>query len=53
MSYLHSIFVIGGRKDLLNDELPCSGNNDRVVSKVSMFEQNTIILFVDADSILD
>lgn len=53
LTYLNSIFVVCGSENLLNDQFPRSRNNDRLVSKVSMLEQNAIVFFVDANGVLD
>jgi hypothetical protein len=50
---LNSIFVVGGSEDLLDDELACAGNSDRLVSEVRVLEENAGVLLVDADGVLD
>lgn len=50
---LASILVVGGSKDLLDDELASTGDGDGVISEVSVLEENTVVLLVNADGVLD
>lgn len=50
---LHGIFVIRRSEYLLDDELSSASHNDRIIPEISMFEKDAIVLFVDANSILD
>ena len=50
---LDSVFIVGGSKDVLNDQLSCSCHDDRLVSEVRVLEEDAIIFLVNADGILD
>ena len=50
---LHGIFIICRSEYLLDDELSSASHNDRIIPKVGMLEQDAVVLFVDADGILD
>ena len=52
-TYLNSIFVVGGRENLLENELSCPGHNRRVVSEVGMLEKKPVVFLVDANRVLD
>ncbi len=47
------VFVIGGGKDVGDDQFAATGGDDGVVPEVSVFEEDTSVLFVDADGVLD
>lgn len=50
---VHTIFVIRGSENVGDDELAASGDNDRIIAEVSVLEQNSSILFVNADGVLN
>jgi hypothetical protein len=50
---LDGVFVIGSRKDLLDDELASARDNNRVVTEISVLVKNAGILLVYADGVLD
>lgn len=47
------VLVVGGREDLLDDELAAPRDDDAVVAEVGVLEQDTRVLLVDADGVLD
>lgn len=49
----HHVLVVGGREDLLDDELAAARHNDGVVAEVGVLEQDAGVLFVDADGVFD
>lgn len=50
---IDAIFIVGGGEDVRDHELAASRDDDAVVTEVGVLEQNTRVLFVNADSILD
>ena len=50
---VHAVLVVGGREYVRNDQFSPSGNDHGVVAEISMFEQDSGILLVDANGILD
>ncbi|KAJ8104750.1 hypothetical protein OPT61_g10590 [Boeremia exigua] len=50
---VHAVLVVGGGEDVRDDELAGAGDGDAVVAEVGVLEQNTGILLVDADGVLD
>lgn len=52
-AYLNSIFVVGGSKDLLNNELAGAGNDAGFVSEIGVLEQNAVIFFMNTDGVFD
>lgn len=49
----HHVLVVGGREDLLDDELAAARYDDRVVAEVGMLEQDAGVLLVDADGVFN
>ena len=47
-----TIFVIGGSKDVRDEELATSGYDDRIVMEVCMLEENPTVFFVNANCVL-
>ena len=52
-THLYSILVVGGSKDLLHNQLSRPSDDDGLVSKVPVLEQNPAVLLVDTDGICD
>lgn len=50
---LDGVLVVGSSEDLLDDQLAGTGDNNRVVTEVGVLEEDTGILLVDADGVLD
>lgn len=50
---LAGVLVVGGSEDLLDDELAGSCDGDGLVSEVGVLHQDSVVLFVDADGVLD
>lgn len=50
---LDSILVVGRRENLLENKLAGPSHNCRIVSKVRVLEKKTVVLLVDANSVLD
>ena len=48
-----AVFVICSGENVRDNELSAAGNNDRIVTEVSVLEQDACILLVNANSILD
>ena len=50
---VYAVLVVGGCEDVRDNELPCSRDRDAIVAEISVLEQDTAILLVNADSVLD
>jgi hypothetical protein len=48
-----AVLVVAGGEDLANNQLASTSSGRRLVTEVSVLEQNSIVFFVDADCILD
>lgn len=48
-----AVFVVGGSEDVRNDELTSSSDDDRIITEVSVLEQDACIFFVNANCVLD
>ena len=49
---VHAVLIVGGSEDVGNDQLPATGHNDRLVPKIGVLEQDTSVLFVNANRVL-
>lgn len=52
-THLNSIFIVGGGEDLLDNQLPCSGDDHGFVPEVRVLKQDAAILLVNADGVLN
>lgn len=50
---VHTVLVVGGGEDVRNDQLSSTCNDHGIVAEIGVFEENTGVFFVDADSVLD
>jgi hypothetical protein len=50
---VNTVLVVRRCEDVRDDELATSCYNDRIVTKISMLEENAGIFFVNANGILD
>src|ERR1700704_3427266 len=50
---IDTVLIICCREDVGNNEFSAPGNNNRVVAEVAMFEENTCVFLMDANSILN
>lgn len=50
---VHTVLVVCGGEDVRDDEFSTTGDNDGIVTEISVLEQNASIFFVNANSILD
>lgn len=50
---VHAVLVIRSGKDVRDEKLATTSNNDRVISKVGVLEEYPGIFFMDTDGILD
>lgn len=48
-----AVLVVGGSEDLGDDEFAGASDDDRVITEIGVFEQDAVVLFVDADGVLD
>jgi len=48
-----AVFVVGGGKNVRDDELAATSHNHGIVTEIGVFEKNAGIFFVDADGVFD
>lgn len=50
---LAGVLVVGRSEDLLHDELARPSDDDGIVTEVAVLEEDAVVLFVDANGVLD
>ena len=50
---IDAVIVVRGGEDVRDKQLPATGDDGGIVSKVGVFEQDSGVFFVNADGIFD
>ena len=48
-----AVLVIGGGEDVRDDEFASTGDDDRIITEVAMFEQDAVVFLMYTDSVFD